>query len=701
MDFIEAYPISVYLSALPFVPIKSALYRAFHDKHNFPFIAGGYEKSWSPLLMLISAHDSESIMTSVAFSPDKQRVACGLSGGVIRIWDLTNNPVPISKINTRGDCVKALAFSADGNRIICGSENGKIGVWDIISEVELFSPFDTLYGAVGGVAWVATSPDGLTVIAGPQTGGLKVWELASGVEVTFLSDFDATDASIAALSFNGSRLLYGSHDGDIIVFSFPSGSKDYVTQPHGSDCPIISVAWSPDDTHIISGSRDGTVCVQEAQSGLPIFRVTGSKNDKIVSVALSADGSYCLSASMRGFMHMWDITSGTIVSSFPNEEHNTLCVSLSIDCTQILCGSRDGMIRIWDSGSTTSRSEIPRYEGERRKGHKSEVRCVLFSPNGKCAVSGSLDCTIRVWSVESGEELNPPMTGHKSSVVTMAFFPDGSQLVSGSMGGTVLVWDMIHQGASLMVLRGHEDRVWAVDVSPDASKIISCSQDRTIRAWDAHSGESLFVITERGTEVLASALSFSTDGTRFASGAGNSVRVWDAKKYTQLLQTSLTDESHSTPVHSVALSPNDNRIICSSTYHTSAIDAASGRCLSTVQHPESATFSIKLQDTIGIINQLGFIVDFRTGRHISRLPPLLPPGSITASASTMHSLILGTDTGRVFIIHFPPVIFTSPETQTSASQGDKSDHLPVELYYWSNQASVSPLVCIADVHLHA
>lgn len=361
------------------------------------------------------------------------------------------------------------------------------------------------------------------------------------------------------------------------------------------------------------------------------------------------------------------------------------------------------MIRIWDSGLTTSRSETPRYESKRRKGHQYEVRCVLFSPNGKCAVSGSMDRTIRVWNVESGEELNLPMTA-RGSVVTMAFFPDGSQLVSGSLDGGVIIWDMTHQSAPPVVFGGHEDRVWAIDVSPDAAKIISCSQDRTIRVWDAHSGESLSVITEHGTDVLALTLSFSADGTRFASGAGNSVRIWNATNYTQLLQTSLTEEPHSTSIHSVAFSPDDKRIICSSTYHTSAIDSVSGRCISIAQHPECATFSIKPQDTIGIINQLGFIIDFRTGRPISRLPPLLPPGSITASASTKHSFMLGTDTGRVFIIHFPPFLFTSPETQTSVSQDktcNKSNHLPVEMYYWPNQGPVSPLVCIANSHLHA
>jgi WD40 repeat protein len=684
MDFTEAYPLSVYLSALPFAPVNSVIYHTFHDKHDFPSIAGGYEKSWSPLLTVFSAHDSDSIVASVAFSPDKQHVACGLSGGIIRIWDLAKNPMPVSKLKTRGGDVQALAFSADGRSIIFGSQDGTIGVWDIVSEVELLSPLDTLYGAVGGIAWLSISPDCSMVIAGPLMGGLKVWNLTSGAEVTFLPDSDTARASVAALSFDGSRLLYGSYDGDLIIFGVPSGVKDYVTKPHYSDCPIISIAWSPDNARVISGSRDGTICVQEARSGKSILFVTGSMNDNIVSVAFSADSSRCLSASIRGFMHLWDIASATIVSSFPNEEHNTLCVSLSIDSKQILCGSRDGKIRIWDSGSTENHGEIGSHEGKRRKGHVSTVRKVLFSPNGEYAVSGSEDCTIRIWSVESGEELNPPLRGHWSSVVTMIFFPDGSHLVSGSLDKNIHVWDITSQGAPILVLRGHKDHVLCVDVSPDGSKIISSSRDRSIRIWDGRSGEVLSVITDNGG-VPAFSVSFSSDGTRFISDAGSNVRMWDANYFTQLLQAST--QHHSTPILSVAFSPNGKRIICSSTSQISVLDAASGQRLSTVENPESfrpITYTM-LHDAIGV-NRFGFIVDFRTGRTIYRLPPLLPPSSITASASTTHSLMLGTDTGRVFIIHFPPVLFTSPETQTSDSQdnSDMSNHLPVELYYSSH-----------------
>lgn len=138
-----------------------------------------------------------------------------------------------------------------------------------------------------------------------------------------------------------------------------------------------------------------------------------------------------------------------------------------------------------------------------------------------------------------------------------------------------------------------------------------------------------------------------------------------------------------TLIHSAAFSPDNKRIICSSTYQTCAWDASTGQSLSIVRNPEhpfSLITGVGLQDTIGI-TQLGFILDFKTGRMISRLLPMLPSSSITASASNSNSLIFGTDTGRVFIMHFPP--FANFETQISAPRDDtdKNNHLPVELYY--------------------
>ena len=46
-------------------------------------------------------------------------------------------------------------------------------------------------------------------------------------------------------------------------------------------------------------------------------------------------------------------------------------------------------------------------------------------------VSGSDDNNIKLWSVETGQEIKT-LVGHTSSVKSVAFSPDGETVVSGS-----------------------------------------------------------------------------------------------------------------------------------------------------------------------------------------------------------------------------------------------------------------------------
>ena len=54
-------------------------------------------------------------------------------------------------------------------------------------------------------------------------------------------------------------------------------------------------------------------------------------------------------------------------------------------------------------------------------GHLNLITCVASSPDGKYAVSGSLDCTIRLWDVETGEVASKPIGGHKESMKSRIF----------------------------------------------------------------------------------------------------------------------------------------------------------------------------------------------------------------------------------------------------------------------------------------
>ena len=75
------------------------------------------------------------------------------------------------------------------------------------------------------------------------------------------------------------------------------------------------------------------------------------------------------------------------------------------------------------------------------KGHSGPVTSVAFSPDGRTALSGSYDETVKLWDVATGKEIRP-FTAHKGRVHSIAFSPDGRTVLSGSTDKTLKLWDL-------------------------------------------------------------------------------------------------------------------------------------------------------------------------------------------------------------------------------------------------------------------
>src|SRR6266852_3326743 len=74
------------------------------------------------------------------------------------------------------------------------------------------------------------------------------------------------------------------------------------------------------------------------------------------------------------------------------------------------------------------------------KGHKQQVFCVSYSPDGGTLASGSVDKTIKLWDIKTCKEL-ATFKGHTESVFSVAYSPDGKTLASGSWDKTIKLWD--------------------------------------------------------------------------------------------------------------------------------------------------------------------------------------------------------------------------------------------------------------------
>ena len=98
------------------------------------------------------------------------------------------------------------------------------------------------------------------------------------------------------------------------------------------------------------------------------------------------------------------------------------------------------------------------------------VNAVALSSDGRRAVSGSADNTLRMWDLESGQTLQT-LQGHTDWVLAAALTPDGRYAVSGSRDYTLRVWNL-KDGKELLTFTV-DGTVTACAVGPDSLTIVA------------------------------------------------------------------------------------------------------------------------------------------------------------------------------------------------------------------------------------
>ncbi|KIK38463.1 hypothetical protein CY34DRAFT_392632 [Suillus luteus UH-Slu-Lm8-n1] len=102
---------------------------------------------------------------------------------------------------------------------------------------------------------------------------------------------------------------------------------------------VHSVSFSPDGTRIVSGSRDSTVRVWDAVTGLPLGEPFRRHSDLVWSVSFSPDGTRIVSGPRDSTVRVWDAATAQQFqehteihsSALSLHRHRTICFSSSLE----------------------------------------------------------------------------------------------------------------------------------------------------------------------------------------------------------------------------------------------------------------------------------------------------------------------------------------------------------------------------------
>ena len=476
--------------------------------------------------------------------------------------------------------VRSLALSADGTRAVSASDDKTLKVWNL----ERGSLERTLTGHTDVVRYVALLPGGAHAVSASDDHTLRVWDLSSGREETAI---DTQLDWIRGLIVLPRTSLVASISDDRTIRIWDLVQGKIVRTLRGHTAAVNCIDLMPDGTSLVTAGEDRTIRIWDF-AGDP--KTLKGQAARIGALAVSRKGSV-VSVSADGVARLWtgapewqsqvlswkphgvrdlkftpdDNTllaaaddSNVHIWNFADERECVLeghsdwvnCVAVRADGRYALSGSDDGTIKLWD---LTRASVAPAV-----RDHLERVRAVSITSDGQTAITTSDDHTLRVWDVGAGS-VRRVLRNQPHWV--FACVPGGRRLVSSGSAGNISLWDL-DSGQELQRFVGHQDRVRTLAVTACGTRVISGGDDRTIRVWEIESGKEMLQIQLSRQWPKSVAI---TPDARFAVTAAESstVKVWDLASGAELL----TFRGHTARVNTVVVL-DSHRAVSGSDDHT-------------------------------------------------------------------------------------------------------------------------------------
>jgi WD40 repeat protein len=503
---------------------------------------------------------------AIAWSADDSQIAIGIYDRV-EIFDVESQQSVLSL--SLATPIASLTWKLDGQRLAIG----RVGYLDIVDlpqgqihatlEIDSGKPIALWSPDHQTLATLAAYFDG----AGDIINTLKVWEddgqyLRLVIQMPYARTFAWSPDGMILASQNYSDSGYpiyplyfwDARTGAILPLALPDS-------PYRQ--PILSAAWSPDGTHLMTALRDNTVRLYDrtlVEDQVP--RTLPGHSGAVTAIAWSPDGRQLASASQDSGVRIWEVASQEQVARFQPSASEALAVAWSPDGDQLAVGTNLSTSIVFD---VASGEEWTSFMGHGTQLWDSGVISLAWSPDGRFLASGGNDATVLIRDAHTFDVVNTfeedgefitsldwnsdssrlaytsgqagkvwtvnqdtlSFTCRESGVITaLALSPDGHFVVGTNSNYGVCIWN-VDENRILTQLNAYAIKL---DWSPDGTKIAAIvanseTSERTLQIWDAASLEPLSVI-DPGTELVA--IAWSPDSRYIAAGDREGIlHIWE------------------------------------------------------------------------------------------------------------------------------------------------------------------------------
>jgi WD40 repeat protein/serine/threonine protein kinase len=403
----------------------------------------------------LRSFESVPFLRQVVFSPDGRLLAAGGARGFV-IWDAETGRM-ISRSEEKRLAADRLDFSPDGMTLaVAATYDSGVRLHDVATGRELRQ----LRGHAGFITGVLFSPDGTSLVSSSVDHTAAVWNLRAESNPRMLMGEQTGSADALAVSRDGRVALLGHvrmdpRTGEVrrssCAWYVAAGRRLWsVDEP----CAAY-IASTSDGDRAVTWTANGDVTVRElaTDKSLTTFReprlATGGE------VLVSQDGAtiVCLSHACATFAAVYDGHSGRLLRELSMGSTFVKFVAFSADGTRLalatgdpFCMSPEFDLHVIDVATGNRVAVAHGFDG----GHAA-VLSLAFSPDGHRLVTTHAHGS-RVWNAETlAEERRLP--GHTVLVRAAAFSPDGRRLATAGFDRTVKLWDL-ESGQELLTLKG-------------------------------------------------------------------------------------------------------------------------------------------------------------------------------------------------------------------------------------------------------